>query len=234
MKSRRQTRVVALLLAAAALAGCAGERWLAPAPTIYTLGTEAPFQNLSPSLRSAEVDVLFVTDRKPERDQEGHLAYGFGRSASVAYGSAVVRLGSDLSWEAIRAATVSEQSPRSTELALVSVREDRRGIPTPLPWTLVDGRPVTEPAAARRSAADAAAFCAEIGRRLAMTPRKEAFVFVHGVGNGFADTVLTVAEVWHYLGRVECRLPSAGRQDTAAGFADIPTIGNRVSLPTNT
>jgi esterase/lipase superfamily enzyme len=41
----------------------------------------------------------------------------------------------------------------------------------------------------------------QLRSRLALTSRKEVFVFVHGVGNDFETAVRAVAEGWHFLGR---------------------------------
>jgi len=35
-----------------------------------------------------------------------------------------------------------------------------------------------------------------------MTPRKEVFIFVHGFYNDFNDAAFTLAELWHFVGRV--------------------------------
>src|SRR5207248_6468071 len=39
-------------------------------------------------------------------------------------------------------------------------------------------------------------------QRLAQSPQKDVFVFVHGVNNAFDDAVFRAAEVWHFMGRV--------------------------------
>jgi esterase/lipase superfamily enzyme len=46
------------------------------------------------------------------------------------------------------------------------------------------------------------AFHKLIQERLAGTPHKEVFVFIHGFNNSFEDAVFRAAEVWHFLGRV--------------------------------
>jgi len=49
---------------------------------------------------------------------------------------------------------------------------------------------------------------AELSSRLAKTPDKEVYIFVHGYANSFDDSVTTLAQVWHFLGRrgVRCTL----------------------------
>ena len=41
----------------------------------------------------------------------------------------------------------------------------------------------------------------EVRRRLLLTPRKDVFLFIHGVGNTLEDAAATMAEGWHFLGR---------------------------------
>jgi esterase/lipase superfamily enzyme len=75
------------------MAACSSQRVLMPAPNLYQ-GSNAPelFNDLSEESRGNEIDLLFVTDRTPGRDDQGELAYGYGRSHSIAFGSAVVKI----------------------------------------------------------------------------------------------------------------------------------------------
>jgi esterase/lipase superfamily enzyme len=170
-----------------------------PPPTLYSAGLATPFAHTDEALRTAEVDVLYVTDRTPQPTEDGRPRYGIGRSASIAFGSAVVHIGDNTSWEQLE--TVAQGEPRALELDLYSVSEIARAPPTPLPWILVDGQPVTDPVMQARNQEVLNTFCNELARRMSRTRRKEAFVYVHGVQNTFADSVFTIAELWHYLGR---------------------------------
>ena len=64
---------VVLLLAVIALAGCAGSRSLMPTPNLYASGREEPFTKISPELKTNRVDLIYVTDRKKEKDKNGRL-----------------------------------------------------------------------------------------------------------------------------------------------------------------
>ena len=44
-------------------------------------------------------------------------------------------------------------------------------------------------------------FLEHLAARLAKTPRKEVFIYVHGFDNTFEDAVRTAGEMWHFLGR---------------------------------
>jgi esterase/lipase superfamily enzyme len=39
-------------------------------------------------------------------------------------------------------------------------------------------------------------------QQLALTPRKDVFIFVHGFHNDFNDAAFAMAELWHFLGRI--------------------------------
>ena len=58
-------RLFAILAAASLLTGCAG-RPLMPTPDLYTVGGTPAFGDLPAELESNRVDILYVTDRKPE------------------------------------------------------------------------------------------------------------------------------------------------------------------------
>jgi esterase/lipase superfamily enzyme len=68
-----------------------------PTPLLYGQGTTA-YDDLNPALETTEVDLLYFTDRTPERDEYGNLQYGIGRSPELAFGTAKIQLGEDSSW----------------------------------------------------------------------------------------------------------------------------------------
>ena len=83
------------------LAGCAThQRALMPVPNLY-MGTDAPvlFEDLPDELKSTNADLFYVTDREPEIDEENNLTYGYGRSRSAAFGSAIVAFKPDMASE---------------------------------------------------------------------------------------------------------------------------------------
>ncbi|MDX1433212.1 MAG: alpha/beta hydrolase [Gammaproteobacteria bacterium] len=195
----RPARVVwaAALLA---LGGCASNRPMMPTPTVYAAGVEAPFTGLPAARRSAELDILYITDRAPDAEA-GPLLYGSGRSPSIAFGNAVVRIGPDASWETLVADATTRTRPAELELTMESVTELSRTPPTPFPFTLVDGKPVTRPEVAEKLESAVEVARQVIRQRLAETPRKHVFMYVHGVQNQFDDAVFATAEMWHYAGR---------------------------------
>ena len=90
---------IVLSCAVLLLIGCSSAPKLMPPPNIYAGGGSYPESSVPSDLKSTEVDLLFVTDRAPETSTDGTLGYGTGRSASVGFGSAIVEIGSGLTWE---------------------------------------------------------------------------------------------------------------------------------------
>jgi len=93
-------RLAVLILAAVILAGCATGRALMPTPNVYDGAPEQTvYSEIPATLKSNAADLLYVTDRKPEMDDQGQLFYGFGRSPSAAFGSAIVEIGEQTPWD---------------------------------------------------------------------------------------------------------------------------------------
>ena len=189
------------VLLAALLAGCASGRPLMTAPLVYAVENLSPFNAIAPEVRTDTIDVLYVTDRTPSPREDGMLDYGIGRSLSVAYGSAVVRIGGDPPWQELATDATQGVRPRALELSLDSVTELERAPPTPLRTRIIDGTPAVDPATVAELQRVADAFAGHIRERLQKTSRKEAFVYIHGIQNTFADANFAIAELWHFLGR---------------------------------
>jgi esterase/lipase superfamily enzyme len=184
------------------IAGCSSQRVLMPTPNLYQ-GPQAPalFEDLPEALRGSEIDLLFVTDRRPERDEEGRLRYGHERSYSVAFGSARVTLNPALPWDELERQSLEQDRSTQITLELASVEEQGRFPRTP--WSVVrtaDGLAI-DPEVKREALRVKEQFEAELQRRLALSPKREILMFVHGFNNQFEDAAETLAEMWHFLGR---------------------------------
>jgi esterase/lipase superfamily enzyme len=142
-----------------------------------------------------------VTDRAPETDEAGNLRYGYNRSNSVAAGTTVVNLGRNASWEELVEASRTRTRFGEFELALVSIEEFMRLPPTPTPYKVIDGEVVEDPETVAEIKASVALLKAEVDRRLALTPRKDVYIYVHGYHNTFEDAAFALAELWHFFGR---------------------------------
>jgi esterase/lipase superfamily enzyme len=183
------------------IAGCAESRQLMPTPNLYTDENATLFEALPQEYASTLVELIYVTDRAPETDEAGNLRYGYNRSDSLAVGTTVVDLGQNATWEELVEASRTRTRFGQYELALVSIEEFTRFPPTPVPYKVIDGEVVEDPEAVAAVEASIALVQAEIDRRLALTPRKDAYIYVHGYHNTFEDAAFALAELWHFFGR---------------------------------
>lgn len=183
------------------LAGCSAARVMMPTPNLY-LQEPDPYAHLAPALKSTEVPLFYVTDRAPERDADGNLRYGYGRSESLAFGTTVVDLGAELTWDDLIEASRTQRRLKPVELRLRDLTEIVRGPATPIASREVDGRIVEEPGQAGERAETAEVFRRTLVRQLALTPRKDVFLYIHGYHNSFDDAAFAMAELWHFLGRI--------------------------------
>jgi esterase/lipase superfamily enzyme len=191
-----------VLVLAVLLVGCAGARVMMPTPNVHLNPDRDFYSGLHGELKSTEVPLFYVTDRAPEQEEDGSLSYGYERSASLGFGTAVVDLGADIGWEELLQASRTQSRLRPVKMDLRDVTEIVRTPETPLPYKEVDGRIVEEPELAARLAEVKEVFRSVLVRQLALTPHKEVFLFVHGYNNSFADASFALAELWHFLGRV--------------------------------
>jgi esterase/lipase superfamily enzyme len=202
MNKRNHWRLLPLICFIGLLAACSGQRVMMPTPNESVGKDTVHYQNLNPELKNTAVPLYFITDRKPERDENGKLEYGYERSNSLAFGKTVVELGENISWEDLLEASRTQKRLKKIPLKRRELIEIARGPNAPIPYTEVDGQIVEDPEYKARRTAAAQVFRAEIVKQLAKTPRKEIFIFVHGFHNDFNDAAFAMAELWHFLGRI--------------------------------
>ncbi len=143
-----------------------------------------------------------MTDRLPrEGGDEDSVRYGYGRSFSTAFGSCVVQIGEDVSWDDLVRASTTSKRKVSLGLSVRSITELGRFPPTPATLQIENGVAVETPEYLAAKESMVQALHDELRRRLAITPRKEAYVFVHGFGNTMEVAAFRMAEMWHFLGR---------------------------------
>ena len=190
-----------VLIATLLLAACAEPRELMPTPNLYTDQKATLFEALPQEYASPFVELIYATDRAPETDEAGNLRYGFNRSNSLAIGTTVVNLGEDSTWDDLVEASRTHTRFGNFELELHAINEFARLPPTPIPYEVVEGKVVENAAVVAEIDASVARLQAEVDRRLALTPRKDVFIYVHGYHNTFEDAAFALAELWHFFGR---------------------------------
>ena len=206
----RSWAVVFVLAGLVLSAGCATPV-LMPTPNLYRHPDFNPFATVPPVLQGNRIQVLYVTDRAPEQGRNGQppapdqVQYGHKRSRSTAFGVAELAIGdAHLSWEELAHESRTATRDKKLALSVVSTRELGRFAPTPPSLVIFGpgGAPATTPPA--MSAADAATeqrFLEHLQAQLAKTPRKDVYLFIHGFNDSFNDSILTIGELWHFLGR---------------------------------
>ena len=184
------------------VSGCAGPRLMMPTPNLYLDESHDWYGDLPPRLRSTKVRLFYITDRVPEDAEEGNLRYGYGRSPSLAFGTAVVDLGVGITWEELLEASRTQTRSKKVVLKLGVIKEIFRTPDLPLPYKEVDGRIIeqSDPLVEDKTAREV--FRHTLTEQLALTPRKEVVIYVHGYNNSFKDAAFVMAEFWHFLGRI--------------------------------
>jgi len=184
------------------LAACSGQRVLMPTPNVHVDSDSDIYTGLPEELKSTEIPLFYITDRVPETDENGNLKYGYERSASLAFGSTVVDLGDEISWQQLLDASRAGKRIKEVPMKLGEITEIARGPNSPTPYTEVDDVIVEDPEYKARRLAAAEIFRKVMVQQLALTPRKEVFIFVHGFHNDFNDAAFAMGELWHFLGRI--------------------------------
>jgi len=183
------------------VAGCSTTRALMPTPTLYSSGQMPLFDELPNQLKGNPIDLLYVTDRMPYKNEQGALMYDARRSTSLAFGSATVSLGENSDWQALIRDSHQAKRTGNPSVELESLTETGRFPPTPYPFTYNDGRYEIDQALTAQAALVDEKLEQEINRRLERTSRKDLFLFIHGVDNSLEFAVETWAGMWHFLGR---------------------------------
>ncbi|WP_295399910.1 alpha/beta hydrolase [uncultured Thiocystis sp.] len=201
---RRFIDIAAILLTVVLLGGCAASgRPLMPTPLLYQLpGGQTVFDPSSQGRLNPDVDLLFITDRAPETVPESTQPYGQERARQIRFGTAQVRLVPALDWETLRAQSQLAERTQTIDLELGPVRE--LGAFPEEPYRLrreASGKILRDRAELARHTELKATLQNEVARRLAVAPRKELLLYVHGFNETFATSAFTTAELCHFLGR---------------------------------
>lgn len=181
--------------------GCASTRTLMPTPNLYATGAAELYPDLPEELRAPSAELVYVTDRAPEPQQDGRLGYGYGRSRSAAWGIARVEIGKDLSWRDLERESLARKRSQRLSLGLASVEERGRFPATPFGRVEVAGGLRLDPAQVSAARRERERLRAELLHRMEEAGHREVVIFVHGYNNDFSYAALTLAELWHYLGR---------------------------------
>ncbi|MGC1497154.1 MAG: alpha/beta hydrolase [Sulfitobacter sp.] len=182
------------------LAACSTAVQLSEPPNLYLDGKNYPSAQVPEVLQVLSPPIFYVTDRKPVLSDGTVRGYGSERSDAMAFGAAEVQFGAT-GWDDLVARTHVDRGGKISRLDVKSLRELVRFSDIPLGTERREGqlRVLTdaEAAYAERTAAFQAAIRDEVRR----TGNGRVLVYVHGVSNGFEDSLQTLANLWHFSGR---------------------------------
>ena len=171
-----------------------------PTPTIVAM-QERPYGAVPAERQTTTVGVLYVTDRAPAPKPGRPVWYGHRRAAQMVFGVGFVRLGVNLSWDQLAAAT-STSDRRSPIPLQVIAAEELGSLPSPLPTTeAARAAHRLSPAELAEQERELSVFYEALAARLDATAKKDVYVYVHGFKRWFEDGLYTMAEMWHYAGR---------------------------------
>ena len=218
--------LVAVALAALlGLAGCATTHPMMPTPTLYT-GTQAKplFTKAPAEVRTPPLDLLFITDRAPATSPDEPEPYTADRSRSMAFGSTTILFGEHTTWDALVKQSLLVERSTSTDLKLGPTKELGRYPRIPYAVAVTPAGMTRAPAVVDAHETANRALQAEIARRLALSPRKEVVLYIHGVSNSFSEAALTMGEMCHFLGReFVCAIftwPAGGKHGILFGYEE--------------
>jgi len=172
-----------------------------PTPAIYTGADARPlFTELPIDSRRSSLDLLFITDRAPT-EQADDSPYTAARSRSIAFGSSMIEFGEDISWDVLVKESTATQRANPLQLRLGPTTELGRFPAIPYEVAVAPDGIRRVPGVVEAYEKAKRQLQAEIARRLAIAPRKEVVLFVHGYHASFERAALTMGEMCHYLGR---------------------------------
>jgi pimeloyl-ACP methyl ester carboxylesterase len=127
--------------------------------------------------------------------------YGYGRSRRLAFGVASVAFDSRPSWKELIADSTRQQ--RKLDYGLRTEVCQQLGSFDPMLHQLEPAGSGIKLASHTESdwRKQQEKFQDTLAERLAQSPQKDVYIFVHGVDNSFEDAIFRAATVWHFMGR---------------------------------
>jgi esterase/lipase superfamily enzyme len=182
------------------LAACNAAIQLAAPPNVYVRADNYPSARIPDALRNITPQIFYITDRGAQQEGGALVGYGKERSAQMAFGAAQVQFGA-ADWDDLVVRTSVEGSRRQSRLDITGLDEMVRFSATPLPDRRETGGLRVEAKAAQDYAARTRAFQQAIREEIKRTGNDQVLIFTHGAFTEFDDAIVTLANLWHYIGR---------------------------------
>lgn len=199
LNDRRRCIHLLHLFVIVVIAGCSSPHKLANTPHVYAAGNTFPADAIAPVHASTSPSLFYVTDRQPSQTEAD---YASERSPSMAFGMATVSYGDDLLWEELIRVSGSYDRSQDVLLTVRNVTELVRFPETPLPFEVASGGRIELLPAPQSAYANAIRSTHEVlARRLEESKARDVILYVHGFNTDFHESVLNLADIWHFTGR---------------------------------
>ena len=165
---------------------------LMPAPDVYDAGIYDPFTDHDPIKSIPYGGILYATDRKPSQENGG--SYQNDRGHILRLGIAQIEVGAEgMTWEEARRISLLKNRTEEYPLKVTGVREI--GVLEGSVNVLNDDE--IEPEQHHPASRE---FARQVNEKLAISQRKDIYIYVHGYKVVFENPLLVASELWHYLG----------------------------------
>ncbi len=187
-------RCVAIIVATMALISCASGPYniqLMPAPDVYDDGAINPFTDENPIKQIPYGGILYATNRKPDTEGDGY--YENDRDTVLRLGVAQVQSGKiNITWEEARKISLAKNRTDQYPLQVTGINE----------LGILDHSfsIFTDPALKQQAHEPAKMFAYLVNKKLALSKRKDIYIYVHGYKVVFENPLLVGMELWHFLG----------------------------------
>ena len=217
--------ILILLVLAIGLSACASEPhdrlMLMPAPDVFDQGDWDPFTDRDPIADIPYGGILYATDRKPAR-KEGQY-YQDDRGHVLRLGVAQITAGEEgMTWEEARRISLLKERPQDYPLKVTGVQEV--GVLDSSINVFTEDLVGTGP---ERPTDEK--FAAKVNAKLAISQRKDVYIYVHGYKVVFENPLLVASELWHFLLLGSGNGSAIGREFAAAH----PIPGRKYRCPAN-
>jgi len=216
---RHQTLIVLVLVTS--LSGCASQPvdqlMLMPAPDVFDQGDWDPFGDRDPIEDIPYGGILYATDREPA-ETEGQY-YQDERGHVLRLGVAQIAVGEEgMTWEEAKKISLLKERPQDYPLKVTDVQEI--GILKRSVNMLTQDLAYTAPGYPAEEQ-----FAAKVNAKLAISERKDVYIYVHGYKVVFENPLLVASELWHFLGYEGVFIAFAwpSTPSTLAYFSDLET-----------
>ena len=193
-----------ILLPTIALSACTGigpyQVDLLPTPDVYAKKIVNPFPTEDIIKASPYQGILYVTDRLPSDTKHDEIYYRNKRGGFLRLGVGAVEIDSqkwfvkkDTRWDELVKISTTKERKQNYPLQVKGLKEigilDRSGnVFKSIPKSIKNPR------------LPAQKFAKLINKKLAMSRKKDVFIYVHGYNTIFEDPLLIGSELWHYIG----------------------------------